>query len=279
MLNVFQALQKSAKSAPEMPRIPELEDLYRIGCIPRRGEVIMIAGRPGSQKSGFALWLVTKWGLPTLYLAADMTLNEVSVRLACSQMGLTTSEVHERLRGPSRGRKQVADALASMPIQVANDAITWERLDTEIQAYVELWDRYPEIIVVDNLMDVEEGASDYHAQMEIMQQLVAVARFTGATVLVLHHATDKTDGYSTDPPMRKDIKNGMAEKPQMILGVSLDNYTLDFQVAVLKQRMGPQDPFAKLKVYMTAQPEVTRFHKREIIPVQRVKREDVSHGS
>ena len=276
MLTAFQALKKSAKSAPEMPRIEELEDLYRIGCRPRRGEVIMIAGRSGSQKSGFALWLVTQWGLPTLYLAADMTLNEVSVRLACSKMGLSTREVQERLDAGGRREQEVREALSEMPIVVENGAITWHRLDTQIQSYVEIWDSFPEVIVIDNLMDVEEGASDYHAQMEIMQQLVEVARFTGATVLVCHHATDKTDGYSTDAPARKDIKNGMSEKPQMILGVSLDNYTLDFQVAVLKQRMGPQDPSGRMKAYLTAQPEVTRFHKREIIPVPRVKREDIA---
>ena len=225
----------------------------------------MIAGRSGSQKSGFAIWLVTEWDLPTIYFAADMTLFEVSVRFASSKLGLTTDEVKERLDSGGRKAAEVRRVLSEMPTQVETGAITWEKLDTQIAAYVEIWDRYPEVIVIDNLMDVEEGASDYHAQMEIMQAVVEVARFTGATVLVLHHATDKTEGYSTDAPARKDIKNGMSEKPQMILGVALDNYTLDMQVAILKQRMGPNDPSGRLKAYLKAQPEVTRFHKREFI--------------
>ena len=227
----------------------------------------MIAGRPGSQKSGFALWLVTEWNLPTIYFAADMTLNEVSIRLACSKMGMCTDEIQERLDAGGHDAAEVQRAIADMPFQIATGAITWRALDTQIEAYVELHDRFPEVIVVDNLMDVEEGASDYHAQMEIMQSLVEVARFTGATVLVLHHASDKGDGYSTDAPARKDIKNGMAEKPQLILGVALDNYTLDFQVAILKQRMGPSDASGRLKAWITAQPEVTRFHRRVFTPM------------
>lgn len=227
----------------------------------------MIAGRPGSQKSGFALWLVTEWNLPTIYFAADMTLNEVSIRLACSKMGMCTDEIQERLDAGGHDAAEVQRAIADMPFQIATGAITWRALDTQIEAYVELHDRFPEVIVVDNLMDVEEGASDYHAQMEIMQSLVEVARFTKATVLVLHHASDKGDGYSTDAPARKDIKNGMAEKPQLILGVALDNYTLDFQVAILKQRMGPSDASGRLKAWITAQPEVTRFHRRVFTPM------------
>lgn len=227
----------------------------------------MIAGRSGSQKSGLALWMVTEWNLPTVYFAADMTLNEVSIRLACSKMGLTTEEVQERLDAGGHGAAEVQDAIADMPIQIATGAITWFALDKQIEAYVELHDRFPEVIVIDNLMDVEDGASDYHAQMEIMEALVEVARFTGATVLVLHHATDKGDGYSTDAPARRDIKNGMSEKPQLILGVALDNYTLDFQIAVLKQRMGPSDPSGRLKAWISAQPEVTRFHRRVFTPL------------
>lgn len=268
MLNVYRALSKSAKSAPEMPYIEGLQDLYAIGGKPRRGEVIMIAGRSGSQKSGFALWLVNEWNLPTVYFAADMTLNEVSIRMACSRMGLTTEEVLERLDAGGRKADEVKEAIAHMPVQIANGAITWRAIDNQIAAYVELWDAFPEVIVIDNLMDVEEGASDYHAQMEIMESLVELARFTGATVLVLHHATDKVGEYSTDAPKRSEIKNGMSEKPQMILGVSLDNYTLDMQVAILKQRMGPQDPSGRLKAFLTCQPEVTRFHKRNFTPIQ-----------
>ena len=269
MLTVNRALTKSSKSAPEMPRIEELEDMYNKGLTFRRGEVVMIAGRSGSQKSGFGIWLVNEWNLPTLYFAADMTLNEISVRLACSRLHKTTAQVHADLEAGGERREHILSELDKMKVQISSGLITWPGVDAQIAAYVEMWDAYPEVIVIDNLMDVEGGSTDYTVQMEIMGNLVELARMTGATVLVLHHATDKSDmarNYSTQPPSRADIKNGMSEKPQLILGVALDPHVkpVQMKVAILKQRMGPSDQTGKIYGTLDAVPEETRFMRHII---------------
>lgn len=264
MLNITRALKRSSKSAPEMPRIEALHDVYNAGLTFRRGEVVMIAGRSGSQKSGFGIWLVAEWDLPTLYFAADMTLNEISSRLACSRLGKTTGELYDDLKHGGEPKAAIEAELDNMKVQVATGSITMKGIDDQIAAYVEMWNAYPSVIVIDNLMDVEGATSDYTEQMRVMEEIVGLARFTGATVLVLHHATDKSDmarKYSTDPPSRSDIKNGMTEKPQLILGVSLDPNTMHFKIAILKQRMGPSDQTGAVKGILDAEPEKTRFKR------------------
>lgn len=268
MLSAARSLELSVASAPELPRVEALEDLYRLGggsgVRPRQGEVIMVAGRSGSQKSGFALWWVSQMNLPTLYLSADMSSYQASIRLACSQMGLTTDEVEERMAKGGRDRAEVRAALAGLNITFSFGAITWHGLDQELEAYVELYNRFPEVIVIDNLMDIEGTESDYQAQMAAMQSISDLSRATGSTVIVLHHASDKSwdaENAPWMPPSRKEVKGGLSEKPELSLTVALDPNSLAFNVACVKQRMGPCDASARTFATLQAYPELTQFHR------------------
>ena len=80
-LGPFQSLRRGVASAQPLPRVPGFRDLYREGVVPRRGQVIMVAGRSGTQKSGFALFWVAQMGLPTLYFSADMAPFTAGTRL------------------------------------------------------------------------------------------------------------------------------------------------------------------------------------------------------
>ena len=105
-----------------------------------------------------------------------------------------------------------------------------------------------EVIVVDNLMDIEGCNADYVAQQEAMQVLNDLALTTGSTVIVLHHATDKSFEASADPyapPARKEIKNGMSEKPQNIVTVAVNPHSEEVRVVPVKQRMAKSDPTGK----------------------------------
>lgn len=266
MLTAQRALTLSAASAPELPRVEALEALYRLGCRPRRGEVIMIAGRSGSQKSGFAIWWTSQMNLPTLYLSADMSAFQASVRMACAVTGLVTEDVEARLGKGGRDADEIYRALMGVNTTFAFGHITWKGLDDELRAYIELHDAYPEIIVIDNLMDCEDAASDYTAQMDAMQNINALARHTGSTIIVLHHASDKSWEAKADPwkpPSRDQVKGGLSEKPELSLSVALDPTSYDFNIAVIKQRMGPSDPTAGTYATLTAEPAATRFHKYE----------------
>ncbi|WP_280837798.1 AAA family ATPase [Micromonospora sp. A200] len=244
--------------------MPAFEALYARGCRPRHGEVIMVAGRSGTQKSGFALFWVAQMNLPTLYFSADMSAFTASSRLASMATGDTTEVVEKGMAMGGKYRDKYLAALANNRITFSfGSPITWQQVDEELDGYVELWDAYPEVIVFDNLMDFDAAESDYTAQMAVMSLVTELARNTGATVIILHHASDKAWEAKTDPwnpPSRDQVKGGLSEKPELSLSVALDPNTMEYRVATIKQRMGPSDPTARKYAVMWCEPEFTRFH-------------------
>ncbi|MGW7434743.1 AAA family ATPase [Streptomyces sp. NPDC054849] len=267
MLTPGRSLSLHAESGRELPRIEAFTDLYAAGVRPRHGEVVMIAGRSGTQKSGFALFWVAQMNLPTLYFSADMSAFTASSRLASMATRDTTEMVEAGMAEGGRYRQAYLDALADSKITFSfGSPITWRQIDEEIEAYIELWDAYPEVIVFDNLMDFENAESDYTEQMAVMQGATELARDTGATVILLHHASDKAWEAKTspwNPPSRDQIKGGLSEKPELSLSVALDPTSLAYHVACVKQRMGPCDPTAQRYTTMICEPEYTRFRRAE----------------
>ncbi|WP_206222239.1 AAA family ATPase [Schaalia sp. ZJ1691] len=263
---MFQSLRKGAENAKLLPRVDAFQALYEWGVEPRRGQVIMVAGRSGSQKSGLALFWVANMGLPTLYFSADMSPFTAGIRLASIATGKTSAEV-EALMSTTDGEAFLTEHVARLPIRLSfTSPITWRQVEDELNVYVLLHNRLPEVVVFDNLMDFEGGESDYTAQMQVMQDITGFARDYGVTVLVLHHASDKTADakYSSwRPPSRDQVKNGMAEKPELTLGVALDAAKGEFNVACLKQRDGPSDPSADRFIVLACDPSRTLFAQKE----------------
>jgi len=226
----------------------------------------MIAGRSGTQKSGFALFWVASMNLPTLYFSADMSAFTASSRLASMATGETTEEVEAGMKRNRISRSRYLDALSDSRITFSFGApISWRAVDEELEAYVELFDAYPAVIVFDNLMDFDGAETDYTEQMAVMSGATELARATGATVIILHHASDKSWEAKSDPwspPSRDQVKGGLSEKPELSLSVALDPNSMEYRVAVIKQRMGPSDPTARQYAVLYCEPEKTRFHAR-----------------
>lgn len=267
LLSPARSLTLHAESGKELPRIDAFEPLYNIGCRPRHGEVVMIAGRSGTQKSGLALFWAAQMNLPTLYFSADMSAFTASSRLTSMMTGDTTTMVEAGMAAGGRYREEYLAALAHLNITFSfGSPITWKAVDEELEAYVELWDAYPAVMVFDNLMDFDSAESDYTEQMAVMSGLTELSRATGATVIVLHHASDKSWEAKSDPwapPSRDQVKGGLSEKPELSLSVALDPTSMEFRIAVIKQRMGACDPTAKRYATLRCQPEYTRFTKPE----------------
>lgn len=268
MLTPKRSLRLNAESGRELPRVPELQALYNLGARPRHGEVIMIAGRSGTQKSGFALFWVASMNLPTIYFSADMSAFTASSRLASMATGDNTEIVEAGMAAGGEDQQRYLDALEGSNITLSfGSPITWRAVDEELEAFIELHDAYPEVMVFDNLMDFEDAESDYTAQMAVMANLTELARTTGATVIVLHHASDKSWDARTDPwspPSRDQVKGGLSEKPELSLSVALDPTTFEYKVAVIKQRMGACDPTARTYASLRCYPEVTRFGRFDL---------------
>lgn len=264
MLSAGRTFVRASKSGELLPEVEELADLYRYGVHFRRGEVVMVAGRSGSQKSGFALWLVTKMNVPTLYFSADMSMHTAGVRVTEIVTGHTEEEIEGNRLDEAR-RREYERLLAEVPITFAfTSPVTQYSIENELNAYIELWDAYPEVIVVDNLKDMDGAESEYVGQMEAMAALTEIARATGAMVIVMHHASDKSWDAKDKPyapPSRAEVKNGLSENPELSLSVALEPMRNRFRIAVIKQRSGPCDPTARSWVELHARPEVTSFYR------------------
>lgn len=262
MLSAARALQLHGDDAPDLPHVPAFKALYDYGLSAKRGDVIMVAGRSGSQKSGFAMYWVEQMGLPTLYFAADMKPVEASARLAAIRTGENSRTIRKRIE--ASGPDLYVDALRDSKVSFAfGQPITWHTIDLTLQGWVETYNSYPEVIVIDNLMDIQSVGADYTLMSEAMQALDALAQDTGATVIILHHATDKGGGSGDPglPPARSEIKYGMSEKPQVILTVALAAQMLPYElrIAHVKQREGRADPSGRDYVRIGARPETTTF--------------------
>lgn len=229
----------------------------------------MIAGRSGTQKSGFALYWVAQMNLPTLYFSADMSAFTASSRLASMATRDTTEMVEAGMAEGGKYRQGYLDALAHLNLTFSfGSPLRWQTVDEELEAYVELWDAYPQVIVFDNLMDFEGAESDYTEQMAVMSNATELARATGATIMIMHHASDKAWEAKTNPwapPSRDQVKGGLSEKPELSLSVALDPTSMAYNVACIKQRMGPCDPTAGRYATMICEPEYTSFRAADTL--------------
>lgn len=269
MLNAARALSLASESGRELPRVDAFRALYAWGFAPRHGQVVMVAGRSGSQKSGFVMFWCDEMNLRTLYFAGDMSPFDASMRIANKRTGRTKEVVEDELGDPVKAQ-EIYELTDESRIRFSFGPITLDRIVEELDVELEAYGSFPPVIVVDNFMDMEGATSEYGEQMAAMQFLVdEVARYTGSTVLVLHHATDKSWDAKTDPwspPARSEIKGGMSEKPEAVLTVALDSSSatsdglLDFNVAVVKQRTGKNDPTGKSWVTLKCLPALTRFY-------------------
>lgn len=259
MLSAGRALVGARSQGEPLPVIPEMDALAQAyGYLPRKGQVLMIAGQPGSQKSGLALWMTSRWDRPTLYFSADMAQHTAMLRLASLVTGHPRSVVERGLAGS--GEEFYVEAVSDLPITFVFDSSpTLEDISAEIDAFVELWDEYPEVIVIDNAVNVVmEHDNEWSALRLILGELHSMARLTGAAVVVLHHMAE--GAYDpTKPTPRKALHGKVSQLPEIILSIAVDPHEGSLKAVPVKNRDGKSDPNATTFVRLAADMERTRF--------------------
>lgn len=263
MLSASRSLSKARATGSPLPSLDQLRDL-REGFFKfklRRSEVTMIAGQSGSQKSGFALWLVSQINLPTLYFSADMAQHTASTRLAAAITGDTTDMVKDGVF--SGNGAYYEDALSECHVRfVFNPNPTFEDISREIDAWVEAWDFYPAVIVLDNLLDIvpDGGDNEFSGYKVTLLETKTLARDTGASVFILHHMQEGS--YDSEiPPPKKALQGKVSQSPENILSVALAESGEEFRVSVVKHRSGPSDATGKRFERLRVHPDKNRFER------------------
>jgi len=204
----------------------------------------MMAGAPGAYKSLLALNLVHQMGLPTLYVSADSDAATQLSRLHAMTTGIQPKETREHLKADAH-KEAIKANLSSSKVEFCFDSNPDAfDIEDELNAWVELNDAYPEVIVVDNLRNVYSGQESEHGGYKAVQQrLIDISRETGACVITLHHMKEAGGRKSTDPAPRSAVDGMVNQLPGFILSIARDGD--ESRLCVIKDREGEDFPEAQ----------------------------------
>jgi len=212
----------------------------------RRGQLTMVAAAPNAGKSMFALVYAIKAGVPTLFFSADTDVTTVMIRAASHISGHAQITVEQNLDVKSAYYDDSFEKMRHIQ-WVFDSSPSLDDIELEVKAYQELYGIPPQLIVVDNLMNVAaETDNEWAGLRAIMMELHDLARNTEACVLVLHHVSEATEyGDGTYPPARRSIHGKVSQLPSLMLTLGYDPMGKQLKVAAVKNRFGPNSADGK----------------------------------
>ena len=237
MLNLKRAWNSTTTKATPLPDV--WKDLLNKQIRFRRGQVCMVAAAPNAGKSMFALIYAIKAGVPTLFFSADTDIATVMMRTAAHISGHNQTLVEENLTKNPSYYDSKFDKVKNIQ-WVFDSSPSLDDIEMEVKAYIELYGIPPELIVIDNLMNVAaESDNEWAGLRQIMVELHDMARQTEACVMVLHHVSEQSEyGSTTEPPARRAIHGKVSQLPAMILTLGYEPIQNLLRVAAVKNRFG-----------------------------------------
>ena len=250
MKTLYRAVGRSDIGGEPLP--PVFRTFSNNQIVFRRAELSMIAGTPGAGKSTLALALALRMQRPTLYVSADTNAHTMAMRLYSMMEGVDQGEAEKVMNeDPIKVKRRLWEA---RHIQWSfESAPSLTDLDEETKAFEELYGINPEVIVVDNLMDItgSHGGEEFAGMRQVMHELKYLARDTNAAVIVLHHTKESFPGTPCQP--RSAVQGMVNQLPALILTVGQENNGL-FGVAAVKNRYGKADPSGNSPVWLQFSP-------------------------
>lgn len=219
----------------------------------RRGQLVLIGAGPGVGKSAFSLILAIKSGALGLYFSADSGPGTQLSRAASVELDIQTDEALDKIENGYYFDQELAHLKR---IRWDYDAgPTLDSIEESVEAYAYLHGDYPELIVVDNLMDVVadstgDDTSGTFSMQAILQFLKEVARTTGATVVVLHHLTGEYEDGNTPPPLSA-LRGKVSKVPEIVLNLYRTDSVMGNEamgVVIAKNRGGKANAAGKITV-------------------------------
>lgn len=218
------------------------------------GTVTFVAGPPGAFKTGFMLYWALRLNRPTLYFSADAEPFEIAERSVAAMSGDTIEQV--RATGLDKYGELLAETNSIR--FVYEDSPTYSDLELEIAAYAEVFGQFPEIIIIDNLMNlVGEQENEWSSMRDSARVVHRLTRITKAALFCLHHmADDRTD--PTTPAPRSKLQGKIGQLPKAILSLALaDN---ELRIAGVKNRWGSSDASGATYVTLYVDASRNRIH-------------------
>lgn len=240
MLRLDRAWNASTVKAEPLPDV--WNDLKTKQIRFRRGQVCMVAAAPNAGKSMFALIYAIKAGVRTLFFSADTDTATVMMRAAAHLSGHSQLTVEQNINKRTNYYSKELENIRHID-WVFDSNPSLDDIEMEVKAYIELYGVAPELIVVDNLMNVAaETDNEWAGLRQIMMEFHDMARKTEACVVVLHHVSEQSEYSRLDkPPPRRSIHGKVSQLPALILTLGYSPQEGVLRVAAVKNRFGPMD--------------------------------------
>lgn len=230
----------------------------------RRGQVCMVAAAPNAGKSMFALVYAIKTNIPTLFFSADTDSSTVMIRASSHISGHTQLTVENNLNLNDRYYDKYFSEMSNIQ-WVFDSSPSLDDVEMEVKAYIELYGIAPELIIIDNLMNIAaETDNEWAGLRAIMMELHDLARKTEACVLVLHHVSEQSEyGNGSTPPPRRSIHGKVSQLCSLILTLGYDPYNKILKIGVVKNRYGPHAADGTMSVELEANYAACQITNRE----------------
>ncbi|MFJ9900268.1 AAA family ATPase [Streptomyces sp. NPDC091280] len=214
----------------------------------RRGELSLVAAGPGTGKSIFAANLALAGNMPVLYFSADSNAATQLTRATAIITGQNVRDIKRKLVHDEFG-EYYADLGKRWWIRWNFEARpTPGDIERDLACYFEVFGMDPHLIVVDNVTNVDGGATpdaeSFVFGLEAMcEYLAEMARDTNAHVLGLHHVVGEfSDGLNPIP--LSGVKGKIGRVPSVILTIHKEIDGMDgriLHVSPVKNREGFED--------------------------------------
>lgn len=251
MKTLFRSVRRGLSAGEPLPAPWPVFEQKKITF--RRSSIQMIAGPPGSMKTVLILNIVDRMGaaVPTLYHSSDSDDFTMATRVLSMKTGLTTEESEEIIRSDNHSNSDALRQFGHVKWSFAA-APTLDHMWREAEAFREVHGEYPHHTVIDILMDVDyEGAGEQN-YWALMAELKVMARDQQTSLTIVHHTSESAKGGT--PPPRSAIMGKANQLPTTIITLWGDAHNESLDVAVVKNRFGPQDAMGKKFFRMKARP-------------------------
>ncbi|MGO2037004.1 MAG: AAA family ATPase [Brevibacterium sp.] len=214
-----------------------------MGAYVRRGQLTLVAAPPGTGKSLFAQALAHRGDdngtVPsTLYFSADSDAGTFAQRAAAIATGYQLSDIQRLIqdRDDAALEEAIAAQTGHMRMGFASNVSDQDMLD-EIDAYAEVFGKYPDCIVMDNLsnLSVDGAENEFHGLQENCFFLHDIARETNSAVITLHHVSGEYEGGDKPIPL-SGLRGKVSKTPEVIFTMYRSGEVMN--VSVVKNRSG-----------------------------------------
>ena len=183
--------------------------------------------------------------MPTLYFSADSDAFTQLTRMLSVLMEWTTEDSAYAVLEDDLA--EAKERLENLPIRFHYDASpSLSDIEEVVEAYFEVYDVYPSLIVVDNVTNVRTSDEDddpFSGLEPLMEYLHDMARQTGACVVGLHHVKGEYNDSDKPIPL-SGIKGQISRVPELIITLFRQAVEFGFDkllVSCVKNRNGKMD--------------------------------------